>query len=281
IRVNMYIHHTYSISNEKQNTNENIKVYKSLLKEISKINLRRSSKFNILAVLGALKCMKEKTYSDNMGIYLASEYGSITSVKNVLEQVSQDSIVMPFDFLNINSNNVSFYVSQALESKGKNMVLTSHDLSFEKALELALFDLEIDEVKDALIGNVDESLDGINNFNKYISNVEKKPSKDLSAWIYINKQKDDSLAKIETFSAFTNINELNELLKNTSFELAVLNQYATKQINDLQINKDLVFSHDNVHGSVNIISMLNSDKKSFIYLAMDINNKGYLVKFTK
>jgi len=277
----MYIHHTYSISNEKQNTNENIKVYKSLLKEISKINLRRSSKFNILAVLGALKCMKEKTYSDNMGIYLASEYGSITSVKNVLEQVSQDSIVMPFDFLNINSNNVSFYVSQALESKGKNMVLTSHDLSFEKALELALFDLEIDEVKDALIGNVDESLDGINNFNKYISNVEKKPSKDLSAWIYINKQKDDSLAKIETFSAFTNINELNELLKNTSFELAVLNQYATKQINDLQINKDLVFSHDNVHGSVNIISMLNSDKKSFIYLAMDINNKGYLVKFTK
>lgn len=277
----MYIHHTYSISNEKQNTNENIKVYKSLLKEISKINLRRSSKFNILAVLGALKCMKEKTYSDNMGIYLASEYGSITSVKNVLEQVSQDSIVMPFDFLNINSNNVSFYVSQALESKGKNMVLTSHDLSFEKALELALFDLEIDEVKDALIGNVDESLDGINNFNKYISNVEKKPSKDLSAWIYINKQKDDSLAKIETFSAFTNINELNELLKNTSFELAILNQYATKQINDLQINKDLVFSHDNVHGSVNIISMLNSDKKSFIYLAMDVNSKGYLVKFTK
>ncbi len=84
---------------------------------------------------------------------------------------------MPFDFLNINSNNVSFYVSQALESKGKNMVLTSHDLSFEKALELALFDLEIDEVKDALIGNVDESLDGINNFNKYISNVEKNHQK--------------------------------------------------------------------------------------------------------
>ncbi len=129
--------------------------------------------------------MKEKTYSDNMGIYLASEYGSITSVKNVLEQVSQDSIVMPFDFLNINSNNVSFYVSQALESKGKNMVLTSHDLSFEKALELALFDLEIDEVKDALIGNVDESLDGINNFNKYISNVEKKTIKKTSALGFI------------------------------------------------------------------------------------------------
>ena len=90
----MYIHHTYSINNK----NENIKVYKSFLKEISKINLRRSSKFNILAVLGALQCMKEKNYSNNMGIYVASEYGSITSVKTVLGQVSQDSIVMPFDF---------------------------------------------------------------------------------------------------------------------------------------------------------------------------------------
>ncbi len=181
----MYIHKTYTLNNE----NQSIKTYKSALKEISKINLRRSSKFNILAVLGALQCMDNKNFSDNMGIYVASEYGSITSVKTVLEQVSQNSIVMPFDFLNINSNNVSFYVSQALESKGKNMVLTSHDLSFEKAFELALFDLELNEVDDVLLGNVDESLEEINSFDKYISNIEKYPSKDVSSWIYINKEK--------------------------------------------------------------------------------------------
>ena len=46
-------------------------------------------------------------------------------------------------------------------------------------------------------------------------------------------------------------------------------------------NKNLVFSHDNIHGSVNIISMLNSDKKSFIYLSMDMNNKGYFLEFRK
>ncbi len=91
----MYIHKTYTLNNE----NQSIKTYKSALKEISKINLRRSSKFNILAVLGALQCMDNKNFSDNMGgIYVASEYGSITSVKTVLEQVSQNSIVMPFDF---------------------------------------------------------------------------------------------------------------------------------------------------------------------------------------
>lgn len=273
----MYIHKTYTLNNE----NQSIKTYKSALKEISKINLRRSSKFNILAILGALRCMNEKSISKNMGIYVASEYGSITSVKTVLEQVSQDSIVMPFDFLNINSNNVSFYVSQALKSNGKNMVLTSHDLSFEKTLELALFDLELNEIDDLLIGNVDESINEIDDFNKYVSNVNENPSKDISSWIYINKEKENSLAEIKEFTQFSNLQELKELLLNIDFELISLNQYATKQINELEINKDLILPHDNIHGSVNIISMLNSDKKSFVYLSLDKNNKGYLVKLTK
>lgn len=273
----MYIHKTYTLNNE----NQSIKTYKSALKEISKINLRRSSKFNILAILGALRCMNEKSISKNMGIYVASEYGSITSVKTVLEQVSQNSIVMPFDFLNINSNNVSFYVSQALESKGKNMVLTSHDLSFEKAFELALFDLELNEVDDVLLGNVDESLEEIENYNNYISNMEEYPSKDLSSWIYINKNKQDSLAKIELFENFSSVNEAKDLLQNLNFEEISLNQYANNNIKQLDINEEYIYSHDNIHGSVNIVSMLNSDKRNFVYLSMDKNNKGYLVNFTK
>lgn len=273
----MYIHKTYSLNNE----NQSIKTYKSELKEISKINLRRSSKFNILAILGALRCMKDTDYSNNIGIYVGSEYGSITSVKTVLEQVSQNSIVMPFDFLNINSNNVSFYVSQALDSNGKNMVLTSHDLSFEKSLEFALFDLEIDEISDALLGSVDESVDEINNYNKYISNKQSNPSKDTSSWIYINKEKENSLAKIEEFSSFSNISEVKDILREKTFDLITLNQYATEEINELKINKELIFSHDNIHGCTNILSMLNSNKKSFVYLSMDKSKKGYLIKFTK
>lgn len=272
----MYIHKTYSLNNE----NKSIKLYKSELKEISKINLRRSSKFNILAILGALRCMDNTKYK-NMGIYIASEYGSITSVKKVVEDVSQNSIVMPFDFLNINSNNVSFYVSQALVSNGKNMVLTSHDLSFEKALEFALFDLEINEVNDALIGNVDESLDDINDFNKYIFNKQNNPSKDTSSWIYLNKEKENSIAKIEEFLSFSNLSELKNILKDVIYDLITLNQYAKEEINELKINKDLIFSHDNIHGCTNIISMLDTNKKSFIYLSMDKNKKGYLLRFSK
>ena len=122
-------------------------------------------------MIGALRCLDKNSLSGNTGIYIGSEYSSINSVKKVLEEVSSDSIIMPFDFLNINSNNVSFYVSQALCSNGKNMLLTSENLSFERVLEVALFDLEIDEVDDALVGLVDESLDNIKEYTKYISNT--------------------------------------------------------------------------------------------------------------
>lgn len=275
----MYVHKTYSINNE----NLNIKEYKKQLKEISKINLRRSSKFNILAILGALQCTKEQSFSENMGIYIASEYGPITSVKKVLEQISNDEIVMPFDFLNINSNNVSFYVSQALNSNGKNMLLTSHDLSFEKALEIALFELETKEVDDILIGSVDESLEDIENYNKHISNTQSLFSKDTSSWLYINNIKKDAICKIDSLKIFYNIEELNKELERTQTAFINLNQYATSNLDKLNIDEDKVFliKEKNIHSASNIVHSLKNTKEKLFHIAMDKNHKSYLVEFTK
>lgn len=275
----MYIHQTYSINQSKQD----IKEYKKELKELSKINLRRSSKFNILAVLGALNCMKNHQFSDNLGIYVASEYGSISSVKKVLEQVSQNEIVMPFDFLNINTNNVSFYVSQALDSNGKNMVITAHDLSFEKALEIAIFELETKDVDDILIGSVDESIEDIKNYNNYISNTQNLMSKDSSSWLYINQKEENALCKIELIKSFETINELNEELSKIEIDLINLNQYAKKYLKKLHIEKIKIFESQkqNVHSACELIEFLTSPLKNKLHLAMDSQNKSYLIKFTK
>lgn len=51
----MYIHSAYKFIN----SNTDVKEYRKELKELSKINLRRSSKFNVLAVLGALKATND------------------------------------------------------------------------------------------------------------------------------------------------------------------------------------------------------------------------------
>lgn len=255
-----------------------IKGYKSALKEIYKLNLRRSSKFNILAILGALRCVNKSILSKNTGIYIGSEYSSMNSVKKVLEEISTDSIIMPFDFLNINSNNVSFYVSQALESKGKNMLLTSADLSFERGLEMALFDLEINEVEDALVGLVDESLDNIKEYQKYLSNKSGNSSNDYSGWLYMNKTEVNSLCKIESINSFSSISELSNLLNPLDFEMIYYNSECVLELLGIEIEGK---SKKNMICLSSIINFIESKYKRMVYVGIDTKTKGYIFSINK
>jgi hypothetical protein len=273
----MYIHKKYSINNSITD----VKKYKDALKEICKINLRRSSKFNILAILGALNCVKEAEFSNNTGLYVCSEYGSITSVKKVLEDVSNDSIIMPFDFLNINNNNVSFYVSQALNISGKNMLLTSHNLSFEKGLELAYFDLNIEEVDDVLIGAVDESLSSINNYNKYILNSDKLPSNDYSSWLYINKIKENSLCEIESISIFHSVEDLNNIIDSLDYDVVFLNQFAKQKVENIKVEKIKISQNEVLNTMEHIISFIDNTYLKMIMISMDRLSKGSVITFSK
>ncbi len=267
----MYIHKTYKLINDNKETKE----YRNQLKQISKINLRRSSKFNILAVIGAINCVKDLELSSNIGIYVSSEYGPISDVKNVLNTVSEDNhIVMPFDFLNINSNNVSFYVSQALGAKGKNMVLTSRYFSFEKALTLASFDLEINEVEDILVGGVDESLESIENYNNYLQHAQNLESKDGSCWFYANNKKENALAKITKIEEFNSIEDLKLSLKE-SYSKVTLNQFASKDEEILSFaNEDNILNTNEFYGSEGALKLfeLMQYKGTNLHIAKDPHN---------
>lgn len=271
----MYLHSTYQLLNPITP----IKEYRTQLKEISKINLRRSSKFNLLAVYGALKCSEKLTFSDNLGIYVATEYGPIMDVRHAMETVAQDEhIVMPFDFLNINGNNVSFYVSQALNAIGKNMVLTSQDLSFEKTVQLAHFELMNNEVQDVLIGAVDESLENIEAFENYTSNVNQKTSQDGSCWFYANKNRENALGEIKSVKEFSSVDDILTTIpyKNATISL---NQYT---VNDeelvLALKENTIVKTDDFYGTEGALALLNLLKYEgkLLHIAKDKNN-NYLV----
>ncbi|NCD11461.1 MAG: hypothetical protein EOL93_02835 [Epsilonproteobacteria bacterium] len=199
----MYIHHTYELLEPTQE----LTLYKQKLASLCKINLRRANKFNLLAVYGALSCLQNKNFSSNIGIYLATEYGPVESMVSVLEQVSKkDGIIMPFDFLGINTN-ASFYIAQALKAEGKHMMLTAHNQSFEKALQLAYFDLMHEEVDDVLVGYVDTSLSFIEEKHRPIT---KEVCFDKSCWIYANQNPANALAKIERIETFESLNKAEE-----------------------------------------------------------------------
>jgi len=278
----MYIKSMFKQINE----NKSVKEYKTQLKSICKLNLRRNSKFNIMAIYGALNTLKDIEYKDNLSIFIASEYGCVEDLLKVLEQInSEESILMPFDFLNVNTNNTGFILSQALNTFGNNVNITSEDLSFEKAFELAYFEFKNKDIKDILIGGVDESVEAISNHNDIIHNCENAISKDGSSWIYINDKKDDSIAKIKSFDFFTNIEKLNNYLKIIDYKIVGLNQFARKYKNDLHINKEKIFNNqDEFNGTASasdIIDILNEKKDSSIYISLDSKKRVYLFHFIK
>lgn len=159
-----------------ENESKSIGFYKDLLKNMSDINLRRISKFNLLALFGALKCLENVSYSKNLNIYMITKLSTFSTVIKVLQDQKENNPVMPFDFLNINSSNSAYYIASAINTCGLNMVLTTKNCKLEDGLKLAKLDLELGDAKEALIGLVDESSNEILNDN----------SKDISKWIYLN-----------------------------------------------------------------------------------------------
>ncbi len=159
--------------------NQDIKVYRELLKGLTNINTRRSSKFNLLAIYGALMCLKDVKYSKNLSVYIVTKYAPVSSVVRVLENQKQGLKTSPYDFLNINGNNASFYVSRALGVSGRNQVITTKNNTLDDGITLARFDMDLGEVDDVLVGLVDESVDGILEQN----------SLDISSWVYLSKDK--------------------------------------------------------------------------------------------
>jgi len=277
----MYIHNTFSEVNKYKSAKE----YRKDLKELSSVNLRRNSKFNVMAVYGVLKLLKAQDYSKDLNIYIASEYGCIEDVNDVLEQINHESsIVMPFSFLNINTNNTGYYISQELETIGNNINITAEDVSFEKALELAYFDFKYNNIEEIIIGAIDESLENTPNHNSIIHNLEKKETHDGNSWFYLNNKKENSMAEIKYFKQFENIEELNKRLKTIDYDIVGLNQFAKQNINNLDINKEKTYdnSKDMFYGTSSassIVTLLNQKKKESIYISLDSKQRAYLILF--
>lgn len=170
--------------------NQPLAVYKAWLKAHSPMNVRRAGKFNLLALYGALHCMQGVRFSNNLGIYLVSRYGPVSGVAEVLEKQKRGHKTTPFDFLNINSNNAAFYVAKALNANGRNMVVTTQHNHLDDGIALARLDMHLGLIDDALVGWVDESIDGIlpadngSTDNDSTEDSAAATTPDISHWVY-------------------------------------------------------------------------------------------------
>lgn len=135
----MYIKSIFKVEDDYKEDKE----YKRFLKESVSFDLRRVSKLNLLAIYGAVNCLKNINYDKNLSIYTSTNNGNIEETYKVLNELKDANPIMPFDFLNINTNNTGFYISKAINSKGNNYTISSNELSFEKTLQTIFLNIKV------------------------------------------------------------------------------------------------------------------------------------------
>ncbi|WP_419678073.1 hypothetical protein ACN2EN_01480 [Aliarcobacter lanthieri] len=241
------------------------KEYKKLLKPLISMDLRRVSKFNLLALYGSVNILNSKNFDKNLFIYVATNLACIDETYKVLCEIKDKNPIMPFDFLNINTNNTGFYISKALEIDANSYTISTNDLAFERALELAFFDYKNGVQKSFLIGSVENSSQNIpNQSSSYFDN---------SSWIYFDNKEENSLSKIKTIKYFTNIDELNFYLCDLQYDNIILNDRAKEFLNELNIDKN------SLNSEFDIFSIFEKDLKNSIYIAFDSKKRAYLINF--
>ena len=253
---------------------------KKKLKEITTLDVRKISKLNLLAIYGAIKTLKDKEYKKDLSLYAASNFACIQETYKILQELKSENPVMPFDFLNINTNNMGFYISKALNTMGNNYTISSDYLSFEKTLYTIFLEYKNRVNSSFLVGEVDSSLENL----PYLGDLyafENNISNDISSWIYFDDISNNSIAKLEFVKYFYSIDDLNNFLKTQKYDAISLNSFATKFKDELNIDKSLIKTYQNFFSSSNIINLLNDEFKNSIFISLDNKKRAYLFYFTK
>lgn len=257
----MYIKSFFKYQNECLDEKE----YKKLLKPLTSMDLRRISKFNLLSLYGSLNCLKNIKFSKSCSIYIATNSGCIDETFKVLDELKKINPVMPFDFLNINTNNTGFYISKALNLDALSYTISSNELSLERALELAFNDYKNGIQKNFLIGYCESSSKNIPN--------QTLDTLDYSSWICFDNIKENSISKIKSIKYFSNLDEINFYLKDKNYENIVLNSFSKEFLDELDLDEN------KVNIEFDIFSIFENNLKNSIYIALDNKKRAYLIYF--
>jgi hypothetical protein len=198
---------------------------KADLKNYTDFFFRRVNKFILLSLLGVHRCLHNRKFDKSIAVFLATENGNLGDTENVLHQMyRENSFPKPFNFINTMSNTASFYVAQSLKSLGRSITVSSKNVSFERALELAMADFKLGQIKEALVGGVDEAVISREYFvKKYDQSYHDVKLVEGSSWLYCTADAAGALGKVDDVKTFKDRDEAIEWTRNmagTGFAIA-------------------------------------------------------------
>lgn len=125
---------------------------KTLRAELKKqgVEARRLSRFTQLALLGALP-LKEKIQPDT-ALYLGSSFSSPSKFNKMFQQLTEQHLPSPLDFMANLNNAATFQLAQTLGSNAPTLFLAVNKQQYWQPLHLALTDLSLSPTQTVLVG---------------------------------------------------------------------------------------------------------------------------------
>lgn len=127
------------------------------LRAVCRKPFRRVDRFVQLALAGSGDCAAATKLQPGCGIYLGSATGPlISNIRVQQHMLRQRELARPFDFVNTLGSIAGFHVADNLQLAGPNLFVSRKARSLEGVLEIALTDLTLGIVEQALVGVVEE-----------------------------------------------------------------------------------------------------------------------------
>ncbi len=194
--------------------------YKSLIKPMM---LRRMSKAVKMGLYCSNKALKEANIQIPDAILVGTGQGCMQDTEKFMENLleSEESLLSPTSFIQSTHNTVGGQIALNLNCKGHNMTFTQNSVSFESALMDAMLQMDGKEVRNILVGGVDETSKGftgfqkldrqikgenINNLDLFNSDTAGTIISESAAFFSIGVQRNDnSYAKVQDVEIFNHV----------------------------------------------------------------------------
>ncbi len=187
---------------------------KQLVVEKSGASVRRVGRFIQLALIGTGECLQGQSYEPATAVYLASENGDMETQIDVLNAMYREQQPpKPLSFINTVSNAACFYIGNAFHLSGESSFISAVGLAFERALSVALVDLQLGRVPAALVGVVDICYLPLQQHRIRIGAEPDYSVGEGSTWLWLSPliEGKEKLAEVRSAGFVHSIDELSEI----------------------------------------------------------------------
>jgi hypothetical protein len=205
----MYIHSASAFIGE---ANGDLALLKEEIRRYTQENFRRGNRFILLSLLGARQCIQQRSLEADTAVYLTTEHGNLGETAAVIDEIyTGHSLPKPFGFINTMSGTAAFYLAQNLGIRGRNIIVSSQHVGFERGLDLLQTDFAQAAERSALIGGVDEA----SLYRGERGGLEQRGWRmvDGSGWFYVKSEKEEACGAFKENRSFRDSPSMMQWIK--------------------------------------------------------------------